>query len=312
MQYVSRYDQPRGSERVLVTRDGATRSTLQTGAFGKVAGQAIVRATGRDVVFIDAGVAGGTLSGWAAATSPWRQKLVSSIRAAGGADLVMLQAGWNDAAGGSIKSREGQLALYQSLIGSIRTEAAIPNVPVVLGACQNLHGGVLQFQGQLALQRLAELDAVGRIADVAYGFSTYDLATYDGTHQSEQGQLLSGQRFAEVAIARLAGQPLPHGPRGVLARRFTDTVTQVQLNVAGEGDYIPSSGIDGFFVQDAAGLSAATAAARIDARTIEVTHRPLAGGTIRYALDSALGLPGCVRDTSITARPMEPMLLRIS
>ncbi|WP_121118663.1 SGNH/GDSL hydrolase family protein [Croceibacterium ferulae] len=313
MQYVSRFDGPTSDARVQVTRDGTRYATLQSGAFGKVAGQAIVQATGKNVVFIDGGVSGATLASWAETGSTHRRQLVNSIRAAGRADLVLLQAGWNDAASGLVRSREEQFRLFRTLIGAIRSEAAIPNAPVVLGACQNLHGGVAGRQDQLALQRLAELDAAAGIPDVAYGFSTYDLPTHDGTHQSEQGQILSGGRFAEQVIARLAGQTLPRGPRGTAATQVSDSMTQIRLDLAGGADFMPASGLDGFFVGDAAGRSPVTSAVRIDANTIQLVHRPLdmRQGTVRYALDSALRLPGCVRDTSALARPMEPMLLPV-
>ena len=314
MQYVSHFAGPASNARVQVTRDGTNFAPLQSGAFGKVAGDALVQATGQNVIFIDGGVSGATLASWAAPSSPHRRQLVSRIRAAGGADLLLLQAGWNDAASGAVRSREAQSGLFHALIGAIRSEAALPGLPVLLAACQNLHSGAARWQDQLALQRLAELDAAASIPDVTYAFSTYDLPTYDGIHQSEQAQLLAGQRFAEQAIARLAGQPSPRGPRAAAVTQVSDSVTQIQLNLADGTGFMPASGLDGFFVQDAAGLSAATSAIRIDDRTIQLMHRPLdmVEGTIRYALDARIGLPGCVRDTSALARPMEPMLLPVS
>lgn len=313
LQYVSNFVGPASNARVQVTRDGTSFSALQSGAFGKIAGEALVQATGQNVIFIDGGVTGSSLASWAAVGSPHRRQLVSRIRAVGGAHLLLLQVGWNDASGGSVRGRAEQFGLFRTLIGAVRSEAGIPDVPVVLGACQNLHSGAAQRQDRLALHRLAELDAAAIIPDVSYGFSTYDLPTYDGIHQSEQGQLLAGQRFAEQAIARLAGRPAPRGPRATAVTRVSDTVTQIQLSLADGVGFMPASGLDGFFVQDAAGLTAATSAIRIDQRTIQIMHRPLneVAGTIRYALDSSLGLPGCVRDTSALARPMEPMLLPV-
>jgi lysophospholipase L1-like esterase len=313
-QYLSSYGGLVIDARVQVTRDGTSLAPLQSGAFGEVAGQAIYQATGRSVIFIDAGVPGATLAGWAGADSSWRQRLVSSIKAVGRADMVLLQVGWNDAARGSVRSREDQFALFRSLIGSIRTEASVPDVPILLGAAQNLSEATAGMQNSMAFQRLAEQDAVISIPNVTYAFSTYDLPTNDGVHQTEEGQLVSGRRFAEQAIAKLAGQTAPRGPRGTRVRRITDTVSQVDLILSTDTGFLPTSGLDGFFVQDAAGLTAATSAVRLDGRTIQVTHRALdpQRATIRYALDSRLGHPGFVRDNSAFARPMEPMLLPVT
>jgi lysophospholipase L1-like esterase len=304
---------PPADDRVRVTRDGTNYVGLNVGAFGMVAGRSIATALGRNIDFISAGASGTTLAQWAATVSSQRQRLVAACRAAGGVDVVLLQVGFNDVTRGLVQGRSQQLTLLRTLINAVRTEAGVPNAQIVLGATQNLEPANSALQEALAQQRLAELDAAADIAGVSYGFSTYDLATTDGIHQTAQSQILSGTRFAEHVIARMTSRSLPHGPRGLLARRVTATTSEVQISLFDGANMSPTSGIDGFYVEDASGISRVTSATRVSNQVIQLQHRALnaQGAWIRYALDSSLGLPGCVRDTSTALRPMEPMRIAL-
>lgn len=309
-EYLSEYDGPGASQAVRVTRDGSQFSILEKGAFGKIAGQAINRSTGRSVDYIDAGAKGTTLKQWASKDSMYLLRLIDLIKASGGADIVLLQVGRNDAAFGLVASRQGQLDMIKSVISDIRVSCGQPDILFVLGASQDLPGVDAATQELLALQRLAELDAAASISNVWYGFSTYDLPTRDGIHQSEEGQIVSGARFAEQVISYVGKTTPPRGPRGASAVRIDATTLNLDLNVFQGISFEPDTNISGFYIRDQTGLFAVTAV-KTSPTTVRITHKAQ-GATkfeIRYALDADLDAQICLHDTSSTRRPMEPLMM---
>lgn len=311
-EYLSEYIGPESSQLVRVTKDGLNFTTLREGAFGKVAGQAIHRATNRSVDYIDAGAKGTTLRQWAIKNSIYRMNLIKLIRSCGGVDVVLLQVGRNDAAFGLVSSRQDQRDMIESIVADVRLSCNIPNLLFVLGASQNIGGGNVTIQELLALQRLAELDAAASLSQVWYGFSTYDLPTRDGIHQTEESQILSGTRFAEQIVSYVNKTIPPRGPRGTSTSRIDTTSLDLFLDTSRGIEFGPSLNISGFFVRNEEGLLPATAN-RTGPSTVRIKHRALttASYEIRYALDADLDAQTCLRDTSSVCRPMEPLLINI-
>lgn len=308
--YLSMFDGPATSAAVTATSDGTNFAPLAKGAFGKTAGRAINAATGRSVRYVSGGVGGTTLVQWAATGSKMRADLVRAIVAAGGVDILLLQVGRNDVADRLVGDVATQLTLIRTLIAALRRETGLPDLTVFIGGTQNVLTSDPVQQRMQGAQRQAEMTVALGDPHVRYGYSTYDLPVFDGTHQTEQGQIRSGQRFAAQVIAWLQGQEGPHGPRLASARAVAASQTEVTLALAKGLDITPTSAILGFQMTDAGQAVPLTGAVRTGPATILLSHGAI-GQTARgvaYGLTTAPDDQNGVHDTSADRLPMEPSL----
>ena len=311
-QYLSFYTGPASNAAVQAASDGNGFVTLETGAFGKTAGVAINQALNRPVCFIRGGIGGSKLKDWAAANSSQRATLVRSIKAAGGADVILIQIGRNDAADQVIVDTATQTALLRALINAVRNEANVPNAIIFIGGTQDLINGTRAQYVQFAMQRQAEM-AVVNDAGVRYGFSTYDLDTFDGIHQSEASQIVSGTRFAAQVIAWAKASVEQRGPRIVNVRSISSTETHLTLVHGAGSDFTPSMKIDGFVVAVGTEEYKILSAERVDATTVRLSHQATGSETpvVSYALLLDTSNTACLRDTSVYGLPMEPYASRV-
>ncbi|WP_200922252.1 SGNH/GDSL hydrolase family protein [Sphingomonas sp. Leaf23] len=209
----------------ILNPDGSF-SPLIRGAFGKTAGALIHAATGRPVRFVGGGIGGTTLAAWASSESPQRAALVAKIKLLDRVDCALIQLGRNDAGARIIKNTETQVDLYKSLVSAIRKETGYPQLPVFIGTSQDVRAGdIVQIQ-QLGWQRTAELLLVRDDSTVKIGFSTYDLATFDGLHQTEQSQITSGTRFGKRIISYLNNTEPYIGPNIGRVETIDDSSTR--------------------------------------------------------------------------------------
>lgn len=306
--YLQEFTGPASNESVLVSIDGANFSRLDQGAFGKVAGTEIVRTTGKKIRFLSGAVGGSSLAAWAARNSSERANLVRIIRAAGGADIILLQIGRNDAASKLIISSTTQILLLRSLIGMIRSEANVPTAMIFIGGTQEIPGGDVDQLRQLGFQRQAETKVAQTEAYVRFGFSTYDLETRDNIHQTEASQLISGARFAAQVNAFLTGQPESRGPQVLSARASNDMETIVDLKAGSATDIMPAVQISGFSVITENGSIMIAGAERISPTSIRLKHLPRGGTAARvgYALSGDIVPDHCLRGTGSLQLPGEP------
>ncbi|MDG5973255.1 hypothetical protein JAGODDHD_04025 (plasmid) [Sphingomonas paucimobilis] len=309
-QYLSNYDGPATSSAVVSTGDGISFAPLGRGAFGKTAGLAINAATGRTVRYVRGGVGSTTLIQWAATNSTMRADLVRAIVAAGGVDAVLLQVGRNDVADRLTGDLATQLGLIRTLIAALRSETRLPDLTVFIGGSQNIGGSDAGLHRMQAIQRQAEMTVALGDPHVRYGFTTYDLPVVDGIHQSEQGQIRSGQRFAAQVLAWLQGQPGPRGPRLASARAVGASQTEVTLALADGVDFTPASGILGFQVTENGQAVPITAAVRTSRTTILLSHGAIGTGArgVSYGLATDPDDLNGVHDGSADWLPMEPSL----
>jgi hypothetical protein len=309
-QYLTTYSGPPDDSRITVSSDGFNFSPLRQGAFGKVSGSAIIAATGKAVRFVRGGVGGSTLAEWAVPKSRQRIELVSRINAAGGADALLLQVGRNDVTDKIVGSVTDQVNLIRTLIEQVRSETSIPHLQVFLGGSQDvLEGDDVQRQ-LLGIQREAELTVANTDEGVRYGFSTYDLPVVDGLHQSETGQMMSGQRFGAQMSAWLIGAVERRGPFICCCRSVGATTTQVQLTHRNGTDFTPASGISGFQIKVGERALAIFAARRVSYNLVEITHETaaLTERFVSYALFTDTDDILCAKDNSPELLPLEPSL----
>lgn len=308
--YLSLFDGPATNMAVTATSDGTNFAPLAKGAFGKTAGNAINAATGRAVRFVRGGVGGTTLVQWAATGSSMRADLVRAIVAAGGVDILLLQVGRNDVADRLVGDLATQLALIRTLIAALRRETGLPDLTVFIGGSQNVLTGDPVQQRMQGTQRQAEMTVALGDAHVRYGFATYDLPVFDGTHQTEQGQIRAGQRFAAQVLAWLQGRAGPRGPRLVSARAVGTSQTEVTLALADGVDITPASNILGFQVTDNGQAVPLTGAVRTGRTTILLSHSAISQTArgVAYGLTTAPDDQNGVHDTSADRLPMEPSL----
>ncbi|WP_374943938.1 SGNH/GDSL hydrolase family protein [Sphingomonas sp.] len=306
--YLTRYDGPVADGAVLASSDGIGFAPLLLGAFGKAAGRTIAATTGRTVRFIRGGVGGSTLAQWAAPGAAVRSDLARKIVAAGGADAVLIQVGWNDAAARIVVGLDTQQALLRTLIAGLRAETGLPDLTVFLGATQGAPGGDDAQHAQLAIQRQVELAVAKSDAGVRYAFSTYDLPTIDAIHQTERSQILSGGRFAAQVVAWLQGSAQRRGPQPLSANPASTTQTDVTIRHVGGSDFTPSSDITGFFVTTPTKVCPIISAVRTSPTTIRLTHGSSEGAAVRvsHALFVESGYDTTVRDNSVDTLPLEP------
>lgn len=309
-QYLSLYRGPADNPAVTASSDGISFAPLTIGAFGKTAGTFISNALARPVMFLRGGVGATTLAQWSAGNSPQRTALVQAIRAAGGVDAILVQVGRNDAANLTVPSTDAQVAQLRALIASLRSEARVPDATIFIGASQDMLDGNTEQHLQLGRQRLAEITVANADSNIRYGFSTYDLETVDGIHQSESAQGISGTRFAAQVIAWARGTAQQRGPQIASVAFVSQTETRVSLRHGAGTDILPEIGVDGFQLVLGGGATelAITAAERVDPTTVRLTHAARNNRPVRvaYALDHDVSDTRCLRDNSTYGLPAEP------
>ncbi len=281
LQYLNSYTG--GTSNANVTSGSGTSQTQMTkGRMGMELGTALYNATGRPVRFIDTGASGSQLSEWEAAGNGSRAYLVNQLIASTNAGFpvtaCLLQVGFNDASYGNIpnSSTAQQAALLRSLISKIRSESGLPNLVIFLGATQD----VASQKNPLRWLREAEMQIANNDTNVRFGFSTYDLPTTDGTHQTEPSQIITAGRFAAQSLALIKGTAQKRAAFFSGTSAVSDTQTDAIITHKDGTDFTPTTGITGFRVFDSAGNElAVTSAARQSANSVRVTHASKAGGT---------------------------------
>ncbi len=237
---------------------------------------------------------------------------MATIRAAGGADVVLLHVGRNDVSNLLVGSVAVQIQLLRSLISALRAEADLPDAMVFIGGSQDILNPSVEQRRQIARQRLAEVGVAATDRNVRFGYSTYDLATVDGVHQSENSQVICGTRFGRQVIAWLQNATERRGPRFASVVPVSDTQTDVDFMLSTAADITPAVAIDGFqaFVGADNAELLISAAERTGVRRVRLTHAPRSGRPIRigYALAAEMSDTQCLRDGSEDQLPAEPFL----
>ncbi|WP_375194496.1 hypothetical protein, partial [Sphingobium sp.] len=230
---MSWYNGPANNAAITASSDGINFVELSMGAFGKTAGAAIYRALGKEVRFLRGGVSGTTLAQWEANGFPQRAVLVQAILAAGGADAILLQVGRNDAALRLIESVDSQVSLQKSLVSKLRSEASIPNAFIFVGGSQGMVGGDAEQHNQIAMHRFAEIRLTSEESGCRFGFSTYDLETFDTFIKLKHRKNISGMRFADQVVAWFLGAQEKRSPQIKWANLVSKVETNVELQIAG-------------------------------------------------------------------------------
>ncbi len=307
-EYLTNYAGPPSVSQVSVSQDGVSFARLEVGAFGKAAGTEIARISQKQVRYLSGGAPGTTLAQWVVPDSSYRANLVRMLQRAGGADVVLLQIGRNDAESGVIASFEAQVALLQSLISAIRTEGNVANAMFFIGGSQEIFGGSANQLRQLGIQRQAETSVARNDAMVRFGFSTYDLSTRDNVHQTEQSQLISGARFAAQVAAYLNNQAESRGPRLLSARPVSDSEMFVELDAGSGSDIAPSSQISGFSILTNGQRLQILTSERVAPTQIRLVHAPRNGATAQlgYGLGGEINPSWCLRGNGSLQLPAEP------
>ncbi len=245
---------PTPDSRVKVSDNGTTYATMAAGRFCGEAGRLIANATGREVWFIKGGIPGSTLYQWSTSSSTQRKALLDKVNAATAAGIavtaMLSQIGDNDADGGDgvggPNSYSERLTKIRQLHSLNRSETNLSNLMIFVGGS---HNKVNAKPLRIGYQREAEMTAVNNDANVRFGFSTYDLATSDGQHQTDASQLISAPRFAAQVIAWLNGTQQSRAPYPSGIQRISDTVVRMLVSYpAGESDYTPASNLYGGFL----------------------------------------------------------------
>lgn len=259
--------------------DGTTFANSTQGRMVMESANYIFNATGKKSRWIGTAKAGTTLYGsdatqsWSAASSPLRASLVSAINAYTAAypnealTCVITQVGYNDF-NDSSASVTTVLNAYRLFFSQTRSETNQPNLRFCVIGTQDSPSA----PKSVAAQRQAELTLAGD-ANVYLTLQTNDAALNDAIHQNEAGQAQTGQRFGQFMTAFVNGTTLPRGAQITAVAPVTDTTTRVTIKQVLGTDYIPSTGITGFLMTNAAGSSIAVSnAAKESATSILLTH----------------------------------------
>ncbi|NYD88756.1 sialate O-acetylesterase [Sphingomonas melonis] len=310
-EYLNNYTGGTPNPNVLASDGGTNFGQLNQGRMGIEAGTAIYNATGRPVHYLRSGASGTTLAGWESDASSLLTNAINSIKnaIATGRTMtaVLLQVGFNDVDFGNVNSSSAaaQAALIRSLISKIRVGTGLPNLMFFIGTTQDEPDN----PNGLRFQREAEMQVANNDANVRLGFSTYDVPTRDNTHQTEPSQVITAGRFAAQVLAYINSTPQKRAPFFYSAAAVSDTQTDVSIAYVSGTDFTPATGITGFRVFNASGAAlAVTAAERISAGTIRVTHAAKAGGagSIIY-MPNALATDDAtvLRDNSALSLPFD-------
>jgi hypothetical protein len=280
-------------------------------------GDLLQKAFNRPIRLLRKAQSGTKLSEWEAAGSPYRSSAVAAAKAAGAIDLGISIVGFNDAyqdAGVSVAADQaGQNAILRSLLSKLRAEIGLGSFPVMIGGTQRYTGTNASGPDEAYTKvRTAEL-VVAADANNFFGGHSLDLdQVSDGIHQNENTSTpIHATRLATSAIAFLKGLPVAVGPKvsSVVARYRTQT--DVKLTHSGTAtDFTPTTGLTGFIISvDSFATSLAiTAAIRVDATTVRLTHAD-AGGiapAVMLMTGRQPSIAGLLKDNSALALPVNP------
>jgi hypothetical protein len=289
---------------VTFSTDGVTFTPMTAGRMCMDAGNAILAATGYGVRWIDGGANGTTLTDWEADGSALRAAAVGRINAAGGCNAALVQVGYNEFAFGGAITYEGFKRKWRSLIAKLRAETNQPGLLIIMGMSQDAS----DYPAAVQMAREAELAVANNDVNVILGFQTYDLDTYDGIHQTEPSQAITGARFAAQYVAVVKNQAQHRGPYVTAATPVSSTITDVTIAHRYGTDFTAAAQIPGFVLVAANGARNAAVGTKLSATTIRLTHADRLGASwqLAYAPDAgATDNAGVLRDNGAPPLPLE-------
>jgi len=296
--------------RVTKSANGSAWAALGgAGAGAQSLGNLLVDALNRDVRFITSGSSGTTVAQWEAAGSSLRSALVAAILAAGKCDVLVFQAGWNDAAAGSVASQAAHLALLRSFVAKVRAETSIPDLKILINGSQR---SPFASTDQILFVRQAEL-LLTADANIRFGAHGYDLAQQDDIHFTRTETVSRhAPRIAQQIVAWLTGANQKRSPKVFSAEIVDSTHTDVNLAFVSGTDFSPTSGIAGLEISLNGGTTwtAATAGVKIDDNTIRFTHAATSGSYMIRMMGNrnALQNAGPYDNTTPTSLPIDPTI----
>lgn len=261
--------------------------------------------------------AGGTgLTTFSDATTPWEayasapyaSAVAGTDQAIGsdGLELIFWSQGESDGIAG--ESEANYLAAEIDLISRMRTDFANAsnqtNLPVVIAELLTTSDVTATDATWQAIKN-AKRENASTIAD-CYLLTATDLARADTYHLTNANYIIYGQRLAQIASFINGDVSYYHGPRIAGHTANSATETDIRLTHSGGADFTPTTAITGFRILDAGTPETISAAIRVDATTIRLTHGTVAGAlTADYLYGKAPTIATLVIDNSGLNLPLE-------
>lgn len=296
-----------------------TWATLGTTAQGAEAlGSALVAQYGIPVGLLNYAVSGSAMNTWdGTGDTNYRNAKQGVIDSGGAVEYVSFIHGETDATSGTTQ------ASYEIMLGTMTTNlraditnrSTKTNLPILLALLGR--GSTMTSDANVEAIRAAQLSRVAALSDVYLSMITADLDLQsDHIHKTGASFAQQGQRLAECIKFLLGTVSTYRGPSIAGATVVDSTHTDVSIVHQGGTDFTPTSGINGFEIDDGGSIVVPSAAVRQDATTIRLTHTALSGGspTVRYlyGLDGGVtyadAFSGEVVDNTSLALPLENAL----
>lgn len=221
---------------------------------------------GVPVGLFDNGVSGTNLNGWSSKQSNSGWTAFAAAVAANGARLegCYITVGSNDAAAGTVVSKEDHLSKMRTMIANVRTLTGQTAMPICWSGSNRRPGNDARAQ-MFDWIHQAE-NEIGDDAGVTHVQTLDLLLSSDGVHlaASENGYPDSMRRTAYQWGERLVGGVYRRGPAiSTMVADGNDVI--VTLNHRGSTDFTPATGITGFTAD-----TSVVSASRASANTIRV------------------------------------------
>lgn len=295
-----------GDDQLTWSTDGVAFQRLNTGAYMQPLGKSLIAATGRPVRVIAKATGGQTMANIANDANGYTTGVINAVNAAGGADAVWMQAGFNDIANGAPVSKAAHLALIRQAISRIRTGTNLPNLVFFIGISQDK-----QFTPQLRYVREAEMAVILNDANVKFLVNQTDIETVDSIHMTPAGNVIAASRAALALNAYFTGATQKRGPRLVSATSVSSTTTDVTFQHRNGSDFSPATGALGFSAYDSTGALLTTSTVTADrqsATVMRVTH-PAGAAFIDFGVEPLTNTndPNMLKDNGTVPLPAEPL-----
>jgi hypothetical protein len=289
---------------VLVSTDGLTYTPMTAGRMCMDAGNLILAETGYAVRWLSCGINGTTLSQWEADGSAERAAAVATINAAIGCNAALIQVGYNEFAFGGAITYEGFKRKWRSLIAKLRAETNQPGLLIFIGMSQDAS----DYPAAVQMAREVEMAVANNDVNVVLGYQTYDLATYDGIHQTEPSQAITATRFAPQFVSVVKNRAQYRGPFISSAKAVNDNTTDVIISHRKGTDFTAAASIPGFVLISQSGNRMDATGTKLSATSIRLSHASRIGASwqVAYAPDAgAADDAGIIKDNATPNLPLE-------
>ena len=275
---------------------------------------ALISAYSIPVGILNYAAAGAAVTSWDDAADGLVQNAVKAVSDAGGAvEYILWAQGEAEALSGMAKAtyKTHLASVISTLRAGISNGSTRPRLPFLAGTLgRENYSGVTDATMAAIREAIQEVIADG--TETYIGASALDVYS-DNVHYTGAGYAVFAGRFAQTVKYICGTESYHRGPYITSAAIVDVTHTDVNISHRGGTDFTPTSGINGFEIDDGGTVVVPSAAVRQSANVVRLTHSALSSGapTVRYGYGCDGGVAfantytGALLDNTAMALPLE-------